>query len=51
MVSGPDLGEKGLATIRALASQDTSDVGNAGVGVISMRGVSVSLPTFGHCSV
>ena len=40
------LRSKGLATIWAPASQDSSHVGNAGVGVISMRGAPVSLPTF-----
>ena len=36
---------KGLATIWEPASQDTSHVGNAGVGVIIMRSAPVSLPT------
>ena len=40
------LKSKGLASIWAPASQDSSHVGNAGVGVISMRGAPVSLPTF-----
>ena len=31
---------------RAPASQDASHVGNAGVGVISLRGASLTLPTF-----
>ena len=38
--------KKGLASVWALASQDSSHVGNAGVGVISMRGAPISLPTF-----
>ena len=40
------LRRKGLATVWALASQDTSHVGHAGVGVVSLRGAPVSLPTF-----
>ena len=28
------------------ASQDSSHVGNAGVGVVSLRGAPVALPTF-----
>ena len=40
------LRSKGLATIWALASQDSSHVGNAGVGAISTIGAPVSLPTF-----
>ena len=35
-----------MASIWALASQDSSHVGNAGVGVLSMRGAPVGLPTF-----
>ena len=41
----------GLASIWALASQDSSHVGNAGVGVVSMRGAPVALPPFCHCTV
>ena len=37
---------KGLASIWAPACQDSSRVGNAGVGVISMRGAPVALPSF-----
>ena len=37
---------KGLASICLPASQDSSHVGNAGVGVISMMGAPVALPTF-----
>ena len=40
------LKSKGLASIWAPASQDSSHVGNAGVGVISMRDAPVALPTF-----
>ena len=40
------LRRKGLATVWAPASQDTSHVGDAGVGVSSMRGASVALPNF-----
>ena len=40
------LNAKGLASIWAPASQDSSHVGNAGVGVISLSGAPVSLPTF-----
>ena len=37
---------KGLASTWAPACQDSSHVGNAGVGVTSMRGAPVALPTF-----
>ena len=37
---------KGLASFWAPACRDSSHVGNAGVGVISMRGAPVALPTF-----
>ena len=40
------LRKKGLASVWASASQDTSHVGNAGVGVVSLRGAPISLPTF-----
>ena len=40
------LRKKGLASIWAPASQDSSHVGNAGVGVVSLRGALLSLPTF-----
>ena len=40
------LRKKGLASIWAPVSQDSSHVGNAGVGVVSLRGAPVSLPTF-----
>ena len=39
------LRRKGLASVWALASQDTSHVGHAGVGVVSLRGGLLSLPT------
>ena len=37
---------KGLSSVWAPASQDSSHVGNAGVGVVSLRGAPVDLPTF-----
>ena len=40
------LKRKGLPSIWAPASQDSSHVGNAGVGVISMQGAPLALPTF-----
>ena len=40
------LKSKGLASLWASASQDSSHFGDAGVGVVSMRGAPVSLPTF-----
>ena len=40
------LRQEGLASVWALASQDSSHVGNAGVGVVSLRGASLSLPTY-----
>ena len=40
------LRRKDLASIWSPASQDSSHVGNAGVGVISLRGAPLSLPTF-----
>ena len=39
------LKRKDLSSIWALASQDSSHVGNAGDGVVSLRGASLSLPT------
>ena len=39
------LRSKGVASVWAPASQDSSHVGNAGVGVVSLRGASLSLPT------
>ena len=36
---------KGVASVWALASQDASHVGNAGVGVVSLRGAPLTLPT------
>ena len=39
------LKSKGVASVWALASQDSSHVGKAGVGVVSLRGASLSLPT------
>ena len=40
------LRRKGLASVWALACQDSSHVGNAGVGVLSMKGAALALPTF-----
>ena len=40
------LKSKGVASLWAPASQDSSHVGNAGVGVVSLRGADLSLPTF-----
>ena len=40
------LKKKDLASIWAPASQVSSHVGNAGVGVVSLRGATLSLPTF-----
>ena len=39
------LKSKGVASIWAPASQDSSHVGNAGVGVVTLRGAPLSLPT------
>ena len=35
-----------MAIVWAPASKDSSHVGNAGVGVVSLRGAPISLPTF-----
>ena len=40
------LKKKNVASIWSPASQVSSHVGNAGVGIISLRGASLSLPTF-----
>ena len=40
------LGRKDLASIWSPASLVSSHVGNAGVGVVSLRGAPLSLPTF-----
>ena len=40
------LGRKGLAIVWAPASQNTSHVGHAGVGVVRLRGAPLSLLTF-----
>ena len=37
---------KGLSSIWDPATQDSSHVGNAGVGVVSLRGAPLALPTF-----
>ena len=41
------LRRKGLASVWAPACQDSSHVGNAGVGVVSLRRAPVALPSFG----
>ena len=40
------LKSKGLASVWTPACQDSSHVGNAGVGVVSMRGAPVALPSY-----
>ena len=40
---------KGLPSIWAPASQVSSHVGNAGAGVVSLRGAPLALPTFVSC--
>ena len=40
------LRSKGLSSIWAPTSQDSSHVGNAGVGVVGLRGAPLALPTF-----
>ena len=40
------LRRKGSASVWAPACQDSSHVGNAGVGVVSLRGAPVALPSF-----
>ena len=42
----PRLSEKGLSSVWAPASQGSSHVGNAGVGVVSLRGAPLALPSF-----
>ena len=37
---------KGLSFIWAPASQESSHVGNAGLGVVSLRGAPLALPSF-----
>ena len=44
------LRKKELASVWAPASQDSSHVGNAGVGVVSLRGAPISLPIFATAS-
>ena len=46
----------GLGLVKAFlymgsASQDSSHVGDAGVGVVSLRGAPLALPAFCYCSV
>ena len=36
----------GVSSVRPPACQDTSHVGNAGVGVVSLKGAPISMPTF-----
>ena len=45
-MSGPGFETRGWLLFWAPASQDSSRVGNAGVGVVSLRGAPISLPTF-----
>ena len=45
------LKRKSVASVWAPASQESSHVGNAGVGVISMRGAPVASPTFATAQV
>ena len=40
------LRDKGISSVWSPASQEFSHVGNAGVGVISLRGAPLALPTF-----
>ena len=40
------LEKKGLVSIWAPACQESSHVGNAGVGVVSMKGAPIALPSF-----
>ena len=40
------LRDNGIPSVWALASQEFSHVGNAGVGVVSLRGAPLALPTF-----
>ena len=40
------LRDKGIPSVWSLASQEFSPVGNAGVGVVSLRGAPLALPTF-----
>ena len=40
------IGGKGISSIWAPASQDSPHVGNAGVGVVSLRGAPLALPIF-----
>ena len=45
-MSGSRLRKKGFSSIWAPASLDSSHVGNAGVGVVSLRGAPPALTTF-----
>ena len=42
---------KGLSSIWAPASQDSSHVGNAVVGIVSLRGAPLALPTFATAQI
>ena len=42
------LRDKGISSVWAPASQEFSHVGNAGVGVVSLKGASLALPTFAN---
>ena len=45
-MSGLGFGGRKIASIWAPASQESSHVGHAGVGVVSLRGAPLSLPSF-----
>ena len=45
-MSGLGLRRSGISSIWAPACQDSSHIGNAGVGVVSLKGAPLSLPTF-----
>ena len=45
-MSGPGLGRRGWLLFGLLPPKDSSHVGNAGVGVVSLRGAPLALPTF-----
>ena len=44
-----ELRRKGIHSVWSPASQVGSQVGHAGVGIVSLKGASVSMPTFAHC--
>ena len=43
--SGPRLRARGASSVWSPASQESSHVGHGGVGVISLRGAPLSLPS------